>query len=305
MIKNLYRYLEKHTDSKLFLFRFKTIKIFLNMFLPLYFLLTPRKKLDEESTIVVSLTSFPARIKRLHVVIECILRQTSMPHKIVLYLSKEQFRNFSLLPLQLRKLCNQKYLEIELVEGDIRSHKKYLYAMSTYKDFDIVTIDDDIIYPEDMIEGLLAYHTIYNTDIICNLAHKIVLDDNNEVMPYRAWKKDMVSLKSKYSLVPIGCGGVFYPKRCMLETDVLNIDRALELCPNADDFWLKINSLLSGRKVFRSMNYKKYLFTDILFIHNQKLCDSNVTENKNDIQFKSLYEFYKNRISVYLEEMDD
>lgn len=54
-----------------------------------------------EKKIVVSLTSFPARIKKVHIVIESLLNQTIKPDKIILWLSKEQFEHYYVLPSKL------------------------------------------------------------------------------------------------------------------------------------------------------------------------------------------------------------
>lgn len=53
--------------------------------------LQPRKSGEE---IIVSLTTFPARISTVWITIETIFRQEVMPDRIVLWLAKEQFPNW-------------------------------------------------------------------------------------------------------------------------------------------------------------------------------------------------------------------
>ena len=45
--------------------------------------------------------------------------------------------------------------EIRLVPGDIRSHKKYLYAIMEFPEDTIITVDDDVYYNSQMIEILV------------------------------------------------------------------------------------------------------------------------------------------------------
>ena len=111
-----------------------TLVFWANIFFPCYFVTTRKWKiLDKNGTllhnrrIIVSLTSFPARIGVVWMVVESLMHQTLKPHKIILWLSKEQFSTIESLP---KKLLAQRErgLEIRLVDGDIRSHKKYIYA---------------------------------------------------------------------------------------------------------------------------------------------------------------------------------
>ena len=45
------------------------------------------------ANVVVSLTSFPKRIDTVDIVIKSMFKQTVIPDKILLYLSKEEFKN--------------------------------------------------------------------------------------------------------------------------------------------------------------------------------------------------------------------
>ena len=103
------------------------IKLLANIFVPIYLKTSKCKshKLanNQKSDLIVSLTTFPARIDKMWIIIECMLRQSYKPDKIILWLSKEQFNNLGILPKSLLKLRNRG-LEIELCDGDLRSHKK-------------------------------------------------------------------------------------------------------------------------------------------------------------------------------------
>ena len=60
---------------------------------------------------------------------------------VILWLSKEQFPDRSFIPNSLLSL-EKRGLIIELCEGDLRSHKKYYYALRQYPNDIIITIDD-------------------------------------------------------------------------------------------------------------------------------------------------------------------
>ncbi len=130
-----------------------------NIIVPFWYCVTftPRiSQKDIKPKLVVSLTSFPKRICTIHLVIESILRQSLRPNKVLLYLSKEQFGDTvdeSNLPKRLLAL-QKKGLEIIMVDGDLRSYKKFYYAFKDYPDSLVVTVDDDIIYNTDLIRTL-------------------------------------------------------------------------------------------------------------------------------------------------------
>src|SRR5690554_5862757 len=46
-----------------------------------------------KKNLIISLTSFPARISNVNLVIESMLRQTILPERIILWLSRKQFKS--------------------------------------------------------------------------------------------------------------------------------------------------------------------------------------------------------------------
>ena len=123
------------------------LRVTANIILPLYLKAFRPTSTNREISIpvIVSLTSFPARIGKLWIVIECMLRQKSQPEKIMLWLSREQFPNeLADLPKRLVEQT-ERGLDIKFVDNDFRSHKKYYYAFKEFKDKFELTIDDDLI----------------------------------------------------------------------------------------------------------------------------------------------------------------
>ena len=83
---------------------------------------------NKNENIVVSLTSFPARINKVWMTIDSLMRQTVAPSSINLYLSEEDFPQKEK-SLGTNLLRFKKYgLNIVWVKDNLRPHKKYLYA---------------------------------------------------------------------------------------------------------------------------------------------------------------------------------
>jgi hypothetical protein len=79
------------------------IKHYLNFFIPIYYTLTKKQLSSKQGDFIVSLTTFPARIDKIWIVIDSILRQTLRPKKIILTLSELQFEGKKI-PSRLIKL---------------------------------------------------------------------------------------------------------------------------------------------------------------------------------------------------------
>ena len=139
---------------------YKACKLFLNIFYPIIHKSRKKIGINSESEIIVSLSSFPKRINNVWITIETIMEQTKQPKKIILWLAEDLFPNKEAdLPKNLLKL--KKYgLEIQFCE-DLWPHKKYFFSMKKYPDDIIVTVDDDVLYPDNMLEQLWKIHQKY------------------------------------------------------------------------------------------------------------------------------------------------
>lgn len=300
MLSVIYSYLDRTYNSRYFLIKYRIIKLLINIFLPAYYKVSKRNKLNSEANVIISLTTFPKRIQKVQLVIESLLRQSEMPKNIILYLSKEQFENFSILPDGLKKLSQQGYLTIKFVDNDYKSHKKYYYAVKEFEQYDIVTVDDDIFYPEDFLEALVNTHINHPNAVCCFWADKIIINDK-KICDYDKWTTDVQCEKEIFNLLPIGCAGVYYPTGCFLVSQLLDVDAFMLTCPRADDIWLRCNTMLNNINVVKSGYYKHFVFIDIIIRNNIRLCDRNVKEKENDLQFKKVINLYP-QIEEYIIE---
>ena len=184
--------------------------------------------------IVVSLTSFPARIHAVTKTIESLLSQTCSPDHLILWLAKEEFPNQ--IPKELENL--KKYgLDIRWCDN-IRSYKKLLPTLNIFPKAIIVTFDDDIYYPTDTLLRLYEAHLYYPNEVIAGRIGRIKKVGEN----FR-WLSDRVRWGRKYDNpsyfnVLIGYGGCLYPPNS-LSLKFIQCINGYELLPTHDDiyFW--------------------------------------------------------------------
>lgn len=231
--------------------------------------------------IIVSFTTFPARYNAIPVVLKSLAYQSMKADKIVLYLSKEQCRD---VPPILKNLY--KYgLEVKIADGDMRSHKKYLYAMTEYPDDIIVTIDDDLVYPPNMIKSLYLSYQRFPNCVSALMVTEIGKNEDGSLKKYVEWE---VALNMKYcpsnTLIAMTGAGALYPPH-LLCRDTFDTDKIKALCFTADDIWMKFMELKSGVQVVHAikqqtesetLNYIGQFYEGGLYVEN---CE----QGKNDV----------------------
>jgi hypothetical protein len=270
-----------------------------NIILPVYFKYTKnRYKITEDKTklnngLIVSFTSFPARIKNVHLVVESILRQTVLPDRIILWLSKDQFPTIDSLP---KKLLEQRKrgLEINLCEGDLRSYKKFYYTVRDYPDADFIIIDDDSFYPSDTIETLKKYNQRYPHTVCFNKGRQVNIH-GNMINNYKSWQLIENETEPRFDIMATGVGGVYYPAN-ILNQHVLNEKVFMKICKYADDIWLYAMTLLNDTKLVKTNNNKR--FVRVEHKNNSTLASLNVGEGLNDAQIKDVRDYFINEYNI-------
>lgn len=289
MITKLYKILLMTKNNKFSLLIYRCVKLFLNIVYPVYCRINKKYRYKTvKDGVIVSLTTFPARIDTVWITIETLLRQTDRPEKIILWLAKSQFDSVGDLPKKLKE--QQKHgLEIQFCD-DLRSHKKYYYTMKNYPNHVVITVDDDTFYPEDLVQNLMRTHERYPNTICCNLGHMITVQAS-KIAPYTEWESgaDGYDQPSDY-LVPIGCEGVLYPPGC-LNKNVFDKEQIQEICPTADDLWLKAMATLNGVKAVKN-NPSSITYANLLSANTSSLNKINVDQNMNDIQISNILNRY-------------
>ncbi|MEX0719969.1 MAG: hypothetical protein WD059_04820 [Balneolaceae bacterium] len=245
-----------------------------------------------EEKYIISLTSFPARIDRIWITITTLLMQSFKPDKIVLWLANEQFPNKEL-PESLVALT-EKGLEIRFCE-DLRSHKKYYYTMIENPDTNVITVDDDVYYPEYMLSELVQQHKKFPEAVCANFAHKILFEDGR-IKKYMQWKHKHKAIKTpSHKLMQVGVGGVLYPPKVLYEK-VFNKELFKEVSPKSDDVWLKTMSYLNNTKIVTSPYFNKQLVT-VRGSQEKSLNSVNSHKGLKDIQIKNVIDHFNINVS--------
>ena len=247
------------------------------------------KDTNRQDKIIVSLTSFPGRINEVWICVESLMRQTFKPDAIELWLSLKQFPD-RVIPQKLQRY-EQRGLQINWVEDDIRSYKKYYYSMQAHPNASIVTVDDDVYYPSDMLQNLIKLHEQFPRSICANRVHLIQYGKNGEIKPYRKWKHNY-GCKIPTPLPRLfvtGIGGVLYPSNS-LDSMVMDIAKARDICPMADDVWLNFSAYRKNTLIVGSGKYNKD-FINVGQTQKEKLVAQNVMSGGNDKQIEAVIKY--------------
>ena len=191
--------------------------------------------------VVVSLTSYPARIQFVHKAIDSISSQSITPDEIRLYLAENQFEEGmrSVSSDLIKRTKETPCFSIHFCPEDIKPHKKYYYVMQECRDAVIITMDDDVEYPENTIERLLESFVRFPHAVSCLRGHSIKMYDCETFAPYSKWivAEKKIGIPS-YGSFATGVGGVLYPPES-IPPEAFNLERIKRDCLFADDLWLK------------------------------------------------------------------
>ncbi len=247
------------------------------------------------NNIIVSFTSYPARIKNIDKVLQTICEQTILPFKTVLYLAESQFTNKNAgISIERYSKCN---FEIHWCPKDLRSHKKYYYAMQEYPDDYIITIDDDLYYPKNMIEALINTAKKYPHAVIACRGSRIVFKDKHSLSSYNNWYNSFLSQTPSMDNFATSGGGTLFPPH-LLDKELFNQDVFMKLAPYADDLWLKTVQLLSDVPV--AFAFPLYIDEPIEKENTQGLFFEHNQNGGNDKQLNALIDYYKDTKGISL-----
>lgn len=241
--------------------------------------------------IVVSFTSYPARIGNISKVLNTIREQTIKPDKVVLYLAEKQFQERRL-PKEVVDLIDG-WFEVRWTIDDLMSHKKYYYAMKDFPDDIIITIDDDMMYKDYMISELLVGHRRFPNCIIAQRVHQITWKSDGSIEKYEDWYN--VSFRflnePRMDLFATTGGGTLFPPHCFGK-EVFNKDVFMDLCKYADDVWLKTMSIIYGIPVVLTRELWADERIDSHVDKIETLYDKYNRDGGNDNQIKLLIQRY-------------
>jgi len=240
------------------------------------------KKHSLDSELIVSLTSYPKRFNILQTTIQSLLNQTVKPDRVILWLYE---KDFDYLPTSVFEL-ERFGLQILLIKEDWKSYKKIIPTLEKFPNSYIITCDDDVLYKSTLIEELVDfYHKVGG--VVAQRAHIIQFESNGDLSPYLKWIEDtpprnFYEVSSPF-VFPTGVGGVLYPPNCFHD-NVIDIAKALELCPTADDVWLYFMASYNN-STFSLIGERDFI--DLNQDLNDSLWSINI-QGANDRQIKNM-----------------
>ncbi len=261
---------------------FKVNKLLVNLLYPLTQVLNFQKGVDENSDIIVSLTTFPDRIRYVWMTVASLLNQTTKPYKIVLWLAKEQFPGKDL-PKCLTRFC-KRGLEIRYCD-DLKPHKKYFYTMKEWPEKYVLTCDDDMFYPENLIENLWRTAKQHPGKVICNNSMLVTYDPKGDFIRRDQWlheNKEMEGLQ----VCPVGCDGVLYPPGALNES-AFNKEALIKIALCQDDVWLKGMSVLNQTEAYNKGMYHHDFFNNV-FTQKSGLWRTNIICDENEYSLNEI-----------------
>ncbi len=246
--------------------------------------------------IIISLASYSARYSTLHLCLQSLFSQTLRADEIILYIATEK----GLLPESVLKFEKQG-LRICKVSEDLRPHNKYYYAMQEYKDDIIITVDDDVIYPKNLIELLIISYSKFPFAVSAGRAHGILIGTDGYPIQYTQWDWEAKQYdKPLFRLMATGVGGILYPPHCM-NKELFSKKNIYKFCLLQDDVWLKCMQLLAGTPVI-IIKQKQQHPSVIPDVYRDGLYINNKYKGGTDKAFRLLLDEYKINLREVLKE---
>lgn len=239
--------------------------------------------------VVVSLTTLPTRYNKLLLTINSLINQSYKPD--VIYLSHSLIAKRSgLLYEKIPPEILNNVVEV-ILENDYGPISKLLGALEREKDDEtiIVTVDDDIIYPNNLIESLLNKSKLYpdcaigSTGVILG-QNRFTISSNSSLSA--SWNNitgfEVDHVNGRNVDILCGVSGILY-KRYFFPS----ISELVQYTKD-EDIFRNDDVLLSMYCNFRGINRK--LFSDLPLISNDNIKDgSEISASR----FKFLASFYR------------
>ncbi len=232
---------------------------------------------------VVSLTTYGARARSVHLAIESIGRGRMLPSRLILWIDEAAL--FENLPAGIRRL-QKRGLEVRSCK-DYGPHKKYFPYLESLREAQIplVTADDDLLYPRDWLQRLAEAFQKYPGMLNCYRAHLVALDRYG-VAPYKHWSP-VCSTRPSFRHFATSGAGIILPtglQRILKQKGA----SFLRCCPKADDIWLNVQALRAGYLV-RTVARKQFRLLGIPGTQKSALSHQNCTGEENDRQIAATY----------------
>lgn len=232
---------------------------------------------------VVSMTTYGQRLASVHLALESIAAGTVLPSRLILWVDDP---SALVQPSAGLKRLVDRGLELRLSENFGPHTKYYPYLLSTETfDTPLVTADDDLLYSDWWLEGLVSAFHKYPECVNCYRAHVIKLN-NGAFAPYRSWSSCSTTLPNMLHFAT-GVSGVIYPPHLLRSLKHAGSE-FLQICPKSDDVWLHVHAL-RGCVLIRQIWDRPMRFPFVPDTQATGLYHSNVLQSHNDAYIARTY----------------
>ena len=243
---------------------------------------------QRQHRVVISLTTYGRRLDNVDLTIRSLFKQTYKADVVVLNLAETEFSPASI-PKSLKIL--QKHGLVINYTCDTRSYKKLIPTLALYPEDLIITVDDDVLYPDCLVAYLVDAY-LKSPNMIHGFRGYSVPIQENTILPYEQWKKCVRDSYGK-DIMLTGVGGILYWPGCF-HPDIARQDLFMSLAPTADDLWFKamttLNNTPSHCVDYQGRFKSKFLSTSNSVI--APLNKKNKGQQHNDKMIKNLVAHY-------------
>jgi len=237
--------------------------------------------------VYISLTSIFDNQDKLYQTLQSIVVQKHHFNKIYLHLSEDAYlldKGFKDKKINNEILYNfleqnNNIIEIQWVEN-IGSYRKLLPLLKQKwnENCFIITIDDDTIYDEKLIEKLLNDYKKYK----CVICYRGFTPKLKSLHQFQYYRRDILKNLNKYNF-PTGKGGILYKPEFFYKTNdlIFNHEIYLKECRTKDDIWFYLIRILNDVNCF--IDNKKYMIKDITGKGLYATYNRTYKSNKNNI----------------------
>jgi hypothetical protein len=121
-------------------------------------------RLWHDEKIILTMTTWPKRIKNIPHTLSSILEGNMLPDKICINLSLEEFPNKEEdFPIEVQNFINEhkNIIELHWLVNNTKTWKKIIPTLYRYPFDYTISCDDDFIYPKDFVESFIKKHKEY------------------------------------------------------------------------------------------------------------------------------------------------
>lgn len=191
--------------------------------------------LKRQRKMIISVTSDKEGFINLYNTLTSILHNSMQPSKIILTIYTE---DYPYLPKNILQLINNNKLELILSYNNIKQHLKYFEVMKKYRDYAIITINDNTLYSKDFIKSLFKSYLEYPNCIHASKVNPFLISDS----PICSYEEDKEldknsSIKPSSQFMAITDHGTLFPPDILTISDD-NIEE-IQKCIDDVDLYLK------------------------------------------------------------------